>query len=189
MGPDVDLEIDGQGHAGHERRRPRQPRERGRAVRRAPRRPQIERIDFESARDRVIMGARRESLVLTAEEKRITAYHEGGHAVLAAVLPNGDPVHKVTILPTRHGPRRHPDAARGAPLLLAGVHRGSHLHGPRRPRRRGDRLRPAHHRRGQRPRGGHRPGPPHGAGVGHERPHRAHGLARASSTCSSARTS
>ncbi len=61
---------------------------------------QIERIDFESARDRVIMGARRESLVLTGEEKRTTAYHEGGHAVLAAVLPNGDPVHKVTILPT-----------------------------------------------------------------------------------------
>src|SRR3954464_3392375 len=68
------------------------------AVRRGSR--QIERIDFESARDRVIMGARRESLVLTAEEKRTTAYHEGGHAVLAAVLPNGDPVHKVTILPT-----------------------------------------------------------------------------------------
>src|SRR5215212_1272345 len=68
------------------------------AVRRGSR--QIERIDFESARDRVIMGARRESLVLTAEERRTTAYHEGGHAVLAAVLPNGDPVHKVTILPT-----------------------------------------------------------------------------------------
>jgi cell division protease FtsH len=68
------------------------------AVRRGSR--TIERIDFESARDRVIMGARRESLVLTAEEKRTTAYHEGGHAVLAAVLPNGDPVHKVTILPT-----------------------------------------------------------------------------------------
>jgi cell division protease FtsH len=68
------------------------------AVRRGSR--QIERIDFESARDRVIMGARRESLVLTGEEKRTTAYHEGGHAVLAAVLPNGDPVHKVTILPT-----------------------------------------------------------------------------------------
>jgi cell division protease FtsH len=68
------------------------------AVRRGSK--QIERIDFESARDRVIMGARRESLVLTSEEKRTTAYHEGGHAVLAAVLPNGDPVHKVTILPT-----------------------------------------------------------------------------------------
>jgi cell division protease FtsH len=59
----------------------------------------IERIDFENARDRVVMGARRESLVLTAEEKRATAYHEGGHAVLAVVLPNSDPLHKVTILP------------------------------------------------------------------------------------------
>jgi len=68
------------------------------AVRRGAR--QIERIDFESARDRVLMGARRESLVLSAEEKRITAYHEGGHALLGTVLPNCDPVHKVTILPT-----------------------------------------------------------------------------------------
>ena len=68
------------------------------AVRRGAK--QIERIDFESARDRVMMGARRESLVLSAEEKRITAYHEGGHALLGTVLPNSDPVHKVTILPT-----------------------------------------------------------------------------------------
>lgn len=59
----------------------------------------IEHIDFENARDRVIMGARRESLILNAEEKRATAYHEGGHAVLATVLPNSDPLHKVTILP------------------------------------------------------------------------------------------
>ncbi len=59
----------------------------------------IEHIDFENARDRVIMGARRESLVLNAEEKRATAYHESGHAVLATVLPNSDPLHKVTILP------------------------------------------------------------------------------------------
>ena len=60
---------------------------------------QIERIDFESARDRVVMGARRESLALNAEEKRAVAYHEGGHAVLSTVLPNSDPLHKVTILP------------------------------------------------------------------------------------------
>ena len=59
----------------------------------------IERIDFENARDRVVLGARRESLVLNAEEKRATAYHEGGHAVLATVLPYSDPLHKVTILP------------------------------------------------------------------------------------------
>ena len=60
---------------------------------------EIERIDFENARDRVVLGAQRESLVLNAEEKRATAYHEGGHALLATVLPHGDPLHKVTILP------------------------------------------------------------------------------------------
>ncbi|MGD9999177.1 MAG: ATP-dependent zinc metalloprotease FtsH [Ilumatobacteraceae bacterium] len=67
------------------------------AVRRSSQ--QVERIDFENARDRVVMGARRESLVLTGEEKRATAYHEGGHAVLNVVLPHADPLHKVTILP------------------------------------------------------------------------------------------
>jgi cell division protease FtsH len=56
--------------------------------------------DFEAARDRVIMGQRRESLALSDEEKERVAYHEAGHAVLAYVLPNADPVHKVTILPT-----------------------------------------------------------------------------------------
>jgi cell division protease FtsH len=60
----------------------------------------IEMTDFESARDRVLMGQRRESLVLSDEEKERVAYHEGGHAVLAYVLENADPVHKVTILPT-----------------------------------------------------------------------------------------
>jgi len=60
---------------------------------------EIERIDFENARDRVVLGAQRESMVLNAEEKKATAYHEGGHALLATVLPHGDPLHKVTILP------------------------------------------------------------------------------------------
>jgi cell division protease FtsH len=57
-------------------------------------------LDFEAARDRVIMGQRRESVALSEKEKELTAYHEGGHAVLAYVLPYADPVHKVTILPT-----------------------------------------------------------------------------------------
>jgi cell division protease FtsH len=60
---------------------------------------EIGRIDFENARDRVVLGARRESLILSVEEKRATAYHEGGHALLATILPHGDPLHKVTILP------------------------------------------------------------------------------------------
>jgi cell division protease FtsH len=61
---------------------------------------QIDMQDFESARDRVLMGQRRESLVLSEKEKERVAFHEGGHAVLAYVLEHADPVHKVTILPT-----------------------------------------------------------------------------------------
>ena len=57
-------------------------------------------VDFESARDRVLMGQKRDSLVLSDEEKERVAYHEGGHALIAYVLDDADPVHKVTILPT-----------------------------------------------------------------------------------------
>ena len=56
--------------------------------------------DFEAARDRILMGQRRESMALSDDEKERVAFHEGGHAVLAYVLPHADPVHKVTILPT-----------------------------------------------------------------------------------------
>jgi cell division protease FtsH len=100
MGPDVDLELVARGTPGmsgadlanlvneaalH-------------AVRRGS--ASIAMIDFESARDRVLMGQRRESLILSQEEKERVAYHEGGHAVLAYVLEHADPVHKVTIFPT-----------------------------------------------------------------------------------------
>jgi cell division protease FtsH len=100
MGPDVDLETVARGTPGmsgadlanlvneaalH-------------AVRRAS--DHVEMRDFEAARDRILMGQRRESLVLADDEKERVAYHEGGHAVLAYVLDNADPVHKVTILPT-----------------------------------------------------------------------------------------
>ncbi|HLN16612.1 MAG TPA: ATP-dependent zinc metalloprotease FtsH [Acidimicrobiales bacterium] len=60
----------------------------------------IDMADFETARDRVLMGQRRESLALSDSEKERVAYHEAGHAVLAYVLEEADPVHKVTILPT-----------------------------------------------------------------------------------------
>ena len=59
----------------------------------------ITRDDFEYARDRVLMGQRRESMALSEKEKELTAYHEAGHAVAATVLEEADPVHKVTILP------------------------------------------------------------------------------------------
>jgi cell division protease FtsH len=55
--------------------------------------------DFEDARDKIIMGPERKSAVIREEERRNTAYHESGHAVIAALLPKADPVHKVTIMP------------------------------------------------------------------------------------------
>jgi cell division protease FtsH len=55
--------------------------------------------DFELAKDKVLMGVERKSLILTEEEKKVTAFHEAGHALVAAKLPNSDPVHKVTIIP------------------------------------------------------------------------------------------
>jgi len=55
--------------------------------------------DFESAKDKVLMGTERKSLILSEEEKRVTAYHEAGHALVATILPDADPLHKVTIIP------------------------------------------------------------------------------------------
>ncbi len=60
---------------------------------------EVETVDFEMAKDKVLMGAERKSMMLTEEEKRITAYHEAGHALMAKLLPGTDPVHKVTIIP------------------------------------------------------------------------------------------
>jgi len=56
-------------------------------------------IDFELAKDKVLMGVERKSMILSDAEKRNTAYHEAGHALVAAVLPNADPLHKVSIIP------------------------------------------------------------------------------------------
>ena len=55
--------------------------------------------DFEFAKDKVLMGTERRSMIISNEEKKITAIHEAGHALLAVVLPHADPVHKVTIIP------------------------------------------------------------------------------------------
>jgi cell division protease FtsH len=55
--------------------------------------------EFELAKDKVLMGVERKSMIISDEEKRITAYHEGGHALVASLLPGSDPVHKVTIIP------------------------------------------------------------------------------------------
>ncbi len=60
---------------------------------------EVEVVDFEMAKDKVLMGAERKSMILSDEEKRVTAYHEAGHALMAKLLPGTDPVHKVTIIP------------------------------------------------------------------------------------------
>lgn len=59
----------------------------------------IDMADFESAKDKVMMGLERKSMILSEEEKRNTAYHEAGHALVARLLPGADPLHKVTIIP------------------------------------------------------------------------------------------
>ncbi|ALK96682.1 ATP-dependent zinc metalloprotease FtsH [Massilia sp. WG5] len=59
----------------------------------------VEMSDFEDAKDKIFMGPERKSMVMREEERRNTAYHESGHAVIAKLLPKADPVHKVTIMP------------------------------------------------------------------------------------------
>ena len=62
-------------------------------------RAKISMEDFEFSKDKVIMGVERKSLIISEKEKRITAYHEGGHALVAKLTPGTDPIHKVTIIP------------------------------------------------------------------------------------------
>ena len=60
---------------------------------------QVNMVDLELAKDKVMMGAERRSMIISDEEKRNTAYHEAGHALVAKLLPGADPIHKVTIIP------------------------------------------------------------------------------------------
>jgi cell division protease FtsH len=64
--------------------------------------------DFEDAKDKVMLGVERRSLVLTEAERKLTAYHEAGHAIVAIKIPGSDPVHKVTIVLRWVSPRRFP---------------------------------------------------------------------------------
>jgi cell division protease FtsH len=59
----------------------------------------IEMEEFEDSKDKVMMGAERRSMIISDEEKKVTAYHESGHALVAKLIPNTDPIHKVTIIP------------------------------------------------------------------------------------------
>ena len=138
---------------------------------------EVHRDDFDAARDRVLMGLKRESLALSEEEKEIIAYHEGGHAVCAYVLEHADPLHKVTILPTgmalgvthqlpveeRHIYKREYIA--DSLVVRLGGRVAEELD-----------LRPPVDRRAERPRRQHRARPQDGARVGHVRPHRSDGV-------------
>jgi cell division protease FtsH len=55
--------------------------------------------DFENAKDKVMMGAERRSMVMSEDEKKLTAYHEAGHAIVGLNVPQHDPIHKATIIP------------------------------------------------------------------------------------------
>ena len=59
----------------------------------------VEMVDFEDAKDKVLMGTERKSMLISDKEKKITAYHESGHTLVARLLPDTDPIHKVTIIP------------------------------------------------------------------------------------------
>ncbi len=78
----------------------------------------VDQYDLEEAKDRVMMGPERRSLVLSEKEKRVTAYHEMGHALCAQFLPDADPVHKITIIPRGH--------SLGATSILPGEERRNH---------------------------------------------------------------
>ena len=126
--------------------------------------------DFEFAKDKVLMGAERRSMIVTDEEKKITAIHEAGHALLSVLLPHGGPDSQGHHHPARHGDGPHPAAAgRREAQLLARLPDGPDCHPARRPHRRGADDRRHHHRRRQRPRARHRTGAPDGLRMGHER--------------------
>ena len=135
----------------------------------------VEMIDFEYAKDKVMMGPERKSMIMTEEEKRNTAYHEGGHALVAAMLPGRRPDPQGDDHSARPRARRH-DAApdRGQVLAHEGVPRGDDHGHDGRPHRRGEVPRPHDDRRRQRHREGDGPRAQDGLRVGHERARPAH---------------
>ena len=127
-------------------------------------------LDFELAKDKVLMGVERKSMIISDEEKRNTAYHEAGHALVAAQPAERRSAAQGDDHSARHGAGRHHAVAdRRQALLRQGVPGGAARHPDGRTHRRRDVHAPHDHRRGQRHRARHRPGAQDGLRVGHER--------------------
>ena len=130
-------------------------------------------VQLEEAIDRVIAGPERKTLVMSDQEKLITAYHEAGHAIVGHVLPHADPIHKVSIVARSRslGLDLHPARGQAQPLPQRAARRDGHV--PRGPHGRGAQLRRADDGRRERHREGDGDRPGHGDGVRHERAARA----------------
>jgi len=99
MAEDVNLNILARGTPGFSRGRPRQHGQRGALTAARYNRKSVHMFDFEVAKDKVLMGAERKSMLLSDDDKKDTAYHEAGHVLVAAKRHHSDPLHKVTIIP------------------------------------------------------------------------------------------
>ena len=172
LGPDVDLQVLARGTPGFSGADLANLVNEGALLAARANKKLVEMPDFENAKDKVLMGVERKSLVVSAKERRITAYHEAGHALVAKLLPGTDPIHKVTIIPrgralgvTQQLPTEDKHnyskefLLNDIAILL------------RRADRRRDRVRRAGGDDGghERHRAGHRNGPQDGVRVGHER--------------------
>ena len=117
LADDVDLDAHRRDHARHGRRRPGEPRQRGRAARRPARarQGQARGLHRLAREDRPRRAAR--DRCSSEEDRRRTAYHEAGHAIVGMLTPGADPVRKVSIIPRGHGARRHALLARRRPRL------------------------------------------------------------------------
>ena len=130
---------------------------------------EIEISDMEEAKDKVLMGVERRSMIIPYQERRNTAYHEAGHALVAKMMPDSDPIHKVTIIPRGQGARPHAAAAhRRETHVFERLPSGQHHHSPRREGGGRDRPQPSDDRSGQRHRAGHGDRQKDGLRVGHE---------------------
>ena len=126
--------------------------------------------DLTESVDVVVAGYQRKNAVLSPHEKEIVAYHEIGHALVAALQSNSAPVTKITIVPRTSGALGYTmQTPEADTVLLQGRGAGEDRHADGRAQRRGADLRQRHQRRVQRHRAGHQAGPQHGNAPGHER--------------------